>query len=124
MSHITTLTLKILDYEALCAACASRGIAAPIEFSNKDLVKIYNTKFENGGWRVSLPGWRYPMLIDKNGTVSYDNFNGQWGPQDVLDGLLQAYVVETITRKARTNRFVARTAKTADGAVRVTLTGI
>ena len=31
------------------------------------------------GTAVQLPGWRYPVIVDSEGEMHYDNYKGRWG---------------------------------------------
>lgn len=46
------------------------------------------------GASVQLPGWKYPVIIDAEGSLHYDHYNGAWGDPKHLQTLLQDYAVE------------------------------
>ena len=63
-------------------------------------VKLFSD--EATGYCVSLPRWRYPVVCNTNeGVVKYDNYEGHWGEQALLDRLIQSYAVEKSILEAR-----------------------
>jgi len=116
MSHIVTIRTQVRDPAALRRACERLGLEGPVEGK----VELYQGKVE--GHAVSLPGWRYPVVANvESGELRYDNYGGQWGKQEELDRLLQAYAVEkTILEARRAGRSVHEQAL-PDGSVKLTL---
>ncbi|MCP4423897.1 MAG: DUF1257 domain-containing protein, partial [Chloroflexi bacterium] len=45
-----------------------------------------------------------PVVITQNGEVKYDNFNGSWGEQALLDQLIQQYVIAVVGAHAQKQR--------------------
>jgi hypothetical protein len=109
------ITLEFRDREALTAAATACGLAL-----GEDTVTFFD------GTRVTgtvlrLPGWRYPVVIDGQGRLFYDHYEGQWGDLAHLHRFRQAYAEAATRRFARTHGFrVTRTVQ-ADGAVRLAL---
>jgi hypothetical protein len=109
------ITLEFRDREALTAAATACGLAL-----GEDTVTFFD------GTRVTgtvlrLPGWRYPVVIDGQGRLFYDHYEGQWGDLAHLHRFRQAYAEAATQRFARTHGFrVTRTVQ-ADGAVRLAL---
>lgn len=62
-------------------------------------VQTYSTR--ETGYRIQLPGWKYPVVFEEDGTVKYDNFNGNWGEQGKLDTLLQLFTNNVIQHSAK-----------------------
>ena len=116
MSHIVTVRTKVKDPAALAAACRRLGLAEPAQGT----AKLYGGRAT--GLVVSLPGWRYPAVVDAaSGEVRYDNFNGAWGAQSELDRLLQAYAVEKTRIEARRAGHTLTEQRLADGSVKLTI---
>ncbi len=52
------------------------------------------------GLIIRLPGWQYPVVADiPSGTLSYDNYGGQWGRQEELGRFMQSYAVKKLGSK-------------------------
>lgn len=92
MSHrIQVKKLKLTDQQILRRAAELIG-ATLVQDGEVITHRLYNATVEGVG--VHLPGWRYPVIVDKDGNVHYDNYQGHWGDQKQLDKLLQKYVEE------------------------------
>jgi len=52
------------------------------------------------GIGFTLPGWLYPVVLQENGELAYDDFNGVWGNPADLQRLQVAYTVATAERAA------------------------
>ena len=89
MSHVAKVDVKFTNNEAIQAACKRMGAV----YCGKGFVKFYDNT-EVGGIVVSLPGWEYNIVIQPNGAIQYDNYEGQWGDSAVLDQFKQLYAIE------------------------------
>ena len=116
MSHIVTIATEIRDPDAVAAACRRLGLPEPAHGTA--------TLFEGQatGLLVKLPGWLYPVVCDTaSGVVRFDNYNQQWGRQEQLDRLLQAYAVEKARIEARKRGHHVVEKSLADGSIEVTI---
>lgn len=52
------------------------------------------------GHGFSLPNWRYPLVLDPNGSLLYDDYGGSWGKVSDIDLLKSAYAIECIASAA------------------------
>lgn len=116
MSHVVTITTEIRDTAILPAVCERLGLDPPREAS----VKFFSGTAR--GTVVQLPGWRYPVVIEPDGTLRYDNYEGRWGDLGRLQELRQAYAVEKVYREAQRLRYRVSENRRADGSVRLVLT--
>ncbi len=116
MSHIVTLQTEIRDPVALASACRRLGLQQPVQGEAELFVE------KARGWIVSLPGWRYPVVIDTDARqLHYDNYNGAWGEQSQLDRLLQAYAVEKSKLEARRAGHSVMEQPLPDGSIKLTI---
>ena len=116
MSHIVTIATEIRDPDAVAAACRRLGLPGPVHGTA--------TLFEGRatGLLVKLPGWLYPVVCDTaTGSVRFDNYNQQWGSQEQLNRLLQAYAVEKARIEARKRGHHVVEKSLADGSIEVTI---
>ncbi len=86
MSITITATILITDFEVLKETTEELGYTL---YENETEILLHETV--EYGYPVYIPGWRYPVVITKNGEVKYDNNNGLFGKQEYLDLLLQTY---------------------------------
>jgi len=94
MSHTMNVQLELHDRDALLAACQRLGLTM-IEGRHK----LYQTTEE--GIAISLPGWKYPVVVKQDGSISYDNYNGSWGKIEELNKLKAYYGLEKAKIEAR-----------------------
>jgi hypothetical protein len=116
MSHIVIVKTKVRDPANLTAACARLNLPAPVQGT----ARLYSG--EATGLIVTLPGWTYPVVIDRQtGEVRYDNFGERWGSQRALDRLLQSYAVEMCRLTARQKGYAVTEQQLPDGSVKLNI---
>ena len=116
MSHIVEIQTEVRDPVAVAAACQRLGLPEPVHGT----AKLFEG--EAAGWLVKLPGWLYPVVCDTaTGSVRFDNYNQQWGRQEQLDRLLQAYAIEKARIEARRRGHQVIEQSLADGSIEVTI---
>ena len=86
MSKTTTIKTSFTDEEAIKEVCKSMGLPASV----KGTAGLYD-RSTHTGTIIKLPGWIYPVIITKDGKAHFDNYNGHWGDQKVLDQFRQTY---------------------------------
>lgn len=94
MSHTLNIKTEIRDPSALAAACNRLGIQM-----QEGKHRLFQTTEEGIG--VFLPGWEYPAVIRKDGTIAYDIYNGAWGNEQKLKELTAYYGLEKAKIEAR-----------------------
>lgn len=94
MSHTMNISIELHDRAALEAACQRLGLRM-----EEGVHRLYSSTEEGIG--IFLPGWRYPVVIKNDGTIAYDNYNGQWGRDDELNKLRAYYGLEKAKIEAR-----------------------
>jgi hypothetical protein len=115
MSHVATITLEFRDSEALAEAAAALGLAM-----SRETVRFYDGT-RVAGTALRLPSWQYPVVIDAEGRLFYDHYEGRWGDLAHLHRFRQAYAEAATGRFARAQGFrVTRTVQ-SDGTVRLAL---
>lgn len=117
MSHIVTVSTEIRDVGALRQACCRLSLEEPVHRT----AKLFST--EATGYCVELPEWKYPVVCDvDSGQISYDNYEGRWGPQNRLHELLQNYAVEKTKIEARRNGHSVTEQSLTDGSIKLVVT--
>ena len=116
MSHIVTIKTEVRDANAVRAACQRLRLPSPVQ----GVHRLFSG--EVAGLGVQLPNWRYPVVCQlESGQLQYDNYNGRWGNQAQLDGLLQAYAVEKAKIEARRQGHSVTEQQLGDGSVKLTI---
>lgn len=116
MSHIVQIQTEVRDRQAIEAACRRLGLEPPQEGT----ARLFSG--EATGLLVQLPGWRYPVVCDaSSGQLRYDNYGGQWGAQEQLNKLLQAYATEKAKLEARKHGHSVTEQELSDGSIRLSI---
>jgi len=101
MSHITKYELKIDEPETLKSVIeelnATQNFKA--QWLGKGTEKSYSRS--TTGWHFRLNGWSYPVCVTEDGSLEFDNYNGSWGKEDLLDKVVQAYQKTVLLKRAR-----------------------
>jgi hypothetical protein len=116
MSHIVTIATEVRDPDAVAAACHRLGLPEPVHGT----AALFEGRAT--GLLVRLPGWLYPVVCNTaTGAMRFDNYNQQWGRQEHLDRLLQAYAVEKARIEARKRGHHVVEQSLADGSIKLTI---
>lgn len=113
MSHTVTIKTKITDIQAIQSACQRLKLLQPIQGEVRLFDRIAS------GIGVQLDGWRFPICIESDGNLLFDNFGGFWGLPDKLDQFQQAYAVCKATLEARKQGYTCQESMMADGSIRL-----
>jgi hypothetical protein len=113
MSHTVTIRTQITDIHAIKSACQRLKLPQPITGE----VKLFDRVAHGTG--VQLEGWRFPVCVEPDGNLLYDNFGGFWGVPEKLDQFQQMYAVCKATIEARKQGYQCSEAVLADGSIRL-----
>ena len=113
MSHTVTIKTKITDLTAIQAACQRLKLPQPTQGD----VRLFDRVAQGIG--VQLDDWRFPVCIDSDGNLLYDNFGGFWGLPEKLNQFQQAYAVCKATIEARKQGYICQESVLADGSIRL-----
>lgn len=113
MSHTVTIRTQIRDFHAIQAACERLKLPQPTQGD----VRLFDRVAQGIG--VQLDDWRFPVCIDSDGNLLYDNFGGFWGLPEKLDHFQQAYAVCKATIEARKQGYTCQESVLADGSIRL-----
>jgi hypothetical protein len=84
-----------------------------------------NTKTYSGtntGHIIKLPGWKYDVAVDvTTGECTFDNYNGSWGKDSVLDEVKQGYAIEAVKDKATREGHTMEEITLDDGSVKLVI---
>ncbi len=94
MSHTMNIKTEMRDKEALLAACERLGTRM-----EEGTFSLYASREKGLG--VFLSDWSLPVVVKEDGTISYDNYDGEWGNITELDRLKDAYGLEKAAMEAR-----------------------
>jgi hypothetical protein len=113
MSHTVTIRTQITDFITIQAACHRLKIPQP----TKGGVRLFDRVAQGIG--VQLDGWRFPLCIEADGNLLFDNFGGFWGSPEKLDQFQQMYAVEKAKLEARRQGYSCQEFVLADGSIRL-----
>ena len=113
MSHTVTIKTKITDLTDIQAACNRLKLPQPTQGE----VRLFDRVASGIG--VQLDGWRFPVCIESDGNLLFDNFGGFWGVPEILDQFQQAYAVEKAKLEARKQGYQCSESVMADGSIRL-----
>jgi len=113
VSHTVTIKTKITDLTAIQAACQRLKLPQP----TKGEVRLFDRVAQGIG--VQLDTWRFPICIEADGNLLFDNFQGMWGSTEMLDKFQQAYAVEKAKLEARKQVYQCSESVMADGSIRL-----
>lgn len=116
MSHVAQVDVKFTNVEAIKRACQRMGAS----FCGKAIVKYYDDT-EIGGNVVQLAGWEYPITIKPDGTLYYDNYEGQWGAIEQLNQFKQLYTIEAAKIAAENEGYVYTEETLPSGVLKLTI---
>jgi len=111
-SHTVKVDVKFTNVDALSAAAVELGG----EILGVGVHKLFATNTA-AGFGVKLPGWRYPIVADELGAVSFDNYGGAWGADADIVRLRSAYAIAAAEQAA--NALGWMNIRTADGSLLV-----
>ena len=113
MSHTVTIRPQIRDIQSMQAACQRLKLPQPIQGE----VRLFDRVASGVG--VQLDGWRFPLCIESDGNLLFDNFGGFWGVPEKLDQFQQMYAVEKAKLEARKQGYSCQESVLADGSIRL-----
>ena len=113
MSHTVTIKTTITDMVAIQAACHRLKLAQPV----KGEVRLFDRVAQGIG--VQLDTWRFPICIEADGNLLFDNFGGFWCNPERLDQFQQAYAVEKTKLEAMRQGYTCQESVLADGSIRL-----
>lgn len=98
MSHIVTIQTELKNKESIQEVCK----ALNVQYLGQKTTKYYNTT--KSGIAVQFRNWKYPVTIQENGSVYFDNYQGSWGNKKDLDAFINEYsLVETVGKLKKKN---------------------
>lgn len=117
MSHIVQIKTEVKDEMAVRAACLR------LKWEQPTFGKFRVFSVDREGLGVKIPGWQFPVVCNTNtGAVDFDNYNGNWGEQRLLDQFLQAYTIEKAKLEAAKMGHSVYEEPMADGSIKLTVT--
>lgn len=90
ISHTVTIDVKFKNREAAIKAAESMGC----QILGEGAHRLFSSS--HTGLGIKFPGWNYPIVIDADGKIFYDNYNGAWGKVASLENFQELYSVGVI----------------------------
>jgi hypothetical protein len=95
VSHTMNAKIQIRDkalFRRIAAECGA-------EILGEGTHELYAEQVE--GLAIQPKGYHYPVVVDKDGNVKYDNYRGEWGAEGELGKILAKYGAEQTKAEAR-----------------------
>jgi hypothetical protein len=93
MSHIAWVKSAVTDLSVVQEVASQHGYSFDASCKTH---KIFMSQVE--GSALHLPGWTYPIVIQPNGDLAYDHYNGLWGNPDHLQTFLHEYTTMSVLK--------------------------
>jgi hypothetical protein len=101
-SHTTTVNVEFRDRQALYTALAE--LRANVIGDGRHALYSSNET----GFAFQLPGWTYPIIAKKDGSLAFDTDNGRWGNESDIQTLTGAYAIEAARNAANAQGWVSQ----------------
>lgn len=95
-SHTVTVKVEYRDPDALRGAVEALGGS----WLGLGSHRLYESG-EFSGHGLRLPGWEYPLVLQADGSLAYDDFRGRWGNVADLERLKSAYAQQVCRQQAQ-----------------------
>lgn len=95
MSHISQYNQKITDISILKSICLTKSIPYQEGIHRREM---FGTQTQEGIFSFTPESWEYPIVIDKNGNLNYDNFGSKKNSMADLALIMQDYNVAVIEK--------------------------
>ena len=115
MSHTVTLEVKIKDRELFKKVAEEKGY----KISRTTEANLFSDTIKGDLLLVHLPNWRYPVIVDGEGNLYYDNYGGKWGRIETLNELVQDYATKLVKKIARKKGYTVMSVKNSTNGDRV-----
>jgi len=126
MSQISIYKHKITNLDALRKICLMKGYtfikAGENGVEEKVTGVFYDEQERSGIAFVRLPKWKYPLIIDNQGQIHYDNFGSKSGSMEQFGDMLQDYNMEAVKRRIDTTLWNNISTETENGDIKMKLT--
>ena len=116
MSHTLTIKTEIRDFAAVSSSCRRLKLAPPTQGE----VRLFDRVATGIG--VQLDGWRFPVCIEIDGNLLFDNFGGFWGNPERLGEFQQIYAIEKAKIEANKQGHACQESVQADGSIHLFVT--
>ncbi len=106
MSHIATIAFQFKDFKVLEDLCKK----LKIEYKSGVHTARFYEGDKKGIFSFTPPGWRYPVMVQEDGKLICDTFNGSWGKMEEFDKIRNSYIKElTIKNMKKKGYYLSKT---------------
>jgi len=127
VSHIVEVKTAFKSMDAVKKAAdqlKGREVSAEFAEPGKTIKRKLYQGDVSGVAAIQLKGWRYPVMVQDDGSCKMDNYNGSWGRQEELDAFSQEYGKQVATAHLRKQGYRMQTEKVEqDGTVELVFVG-
>jgi hypothetical protein len=113
MSHTVQIKTHFKDLDVLQGICDAANVMLKRQ---NEHVYLYSGTYPAVA-SFELENWRYPVAIQEDGSIVFDNFNGYWGNIEPLHKIMQRYSVEKTKKEARLAGYSVQEVELEDGSI-------
>lgn len=96
MSHTVSIDVKFKNIEAAQKVAEELGC----RILGNGNHRLYSSS--HSGFAFQFPDWQYPAVIDEDGKIFYDNYNGRWGRTSDMEKFQEKYAFAVIEAECQT----------------------
>lgn len=85
MSHTVTIDVKVKNTDVFAQAVEAAGG----KILGQGTHRLFST--QNTGFGIQMPGWSYPIVVETDGSLKFDDYHGRWGDVTQLHKLTDDY---------------------------------
>lgn len=117
MSERITVQTAYTNVDLVTQTCAQLGLPAPIHGTTALYDRVPIT-----GLQVKLAGWKFPLVINTDGSSVYDNYKGSWGDEAKLREFRNRYTENMVVAQANTMGWAVEERCETEDSIVLTLT--
>ena len=103
MSHVVTYEARFVDLQCLKRCCDRNKWGF---YQDKKTLEESFCPNRDCTAAIQLPNWCYPVFVDSQGSIHFDNYNGSWGDEQLLNKLKQEYAREACYMQAESQGYM------------------
>ena len=95
MSHTVSIEAVMTDHS--CVQTAAKSLSWQVLPVQEH--KLFDSR--ETGLGIQIPGWKFPVVVQQDGALKFDDYGGRWGNLADIDKLKQGYTVAVLTKAAQ-----------------------
>lgn len=101
MSVLKSMQTAFVDLAVLKDVAEDKKIPIEVAEEGQSVERKVYTATCKGAAAFHLPGWKYPIVVDHEGKIKYDNHEGNWGNLEDLHAVSRSYAETVAVRSMK-----------------------